>query len=382
MDREDTPLNNSALNVRLAKDIDSPDPAGKPIETQFSIVGSASSVDTHRHFALQPIFNLSRAAIGYEALFRAGWDSHFSGESNIATRIMIDNWLLYGFEDLTGNRSTFLNCTREALVSGLLSLLPQWSVFEILESVEPDEEVLQACLRLKALGYRFSLDDFESPDRMEGFLGLADFIKIDFRLTSSKVRASLMRRLKNTGAALIAEKIETEEEYRSAVWEGFELFQGYYFLENASFAMTRDPLNEKNGLRLLKQLQRPGFAIGKLADLIDLEPGIGCRLLRKANWRMGQGSPVNSYREALEIVGKSEFMQIVTLAMFTDLRNWNALPPELRRFDHTSDMPDSGDSEPEAISPELPLLGKESQEKSTGKILKMPRRTRDPRPKS
>jgi EAL and modified HD-GYP domain-containing signal transduction protein len=374
-------LNNSALNVRLAKDIDSQDPAGKRTEAQFSIVGSASSAATHRHFALQPIFNLSRTAIGYEALFRAGWESQFSGDSNTATRIMIDNWLLYGYEDLTGSRSTFLNCTREALVSGLLSLLPQWSVFEILESVEPDEEVLQACLRLKALGYRFSLDDFDSPDRMAGFLGLADFIKIDFRLTNSKARANLMRRIKGTGAMLIAEKIETEEEYRSAVWEGFQLFQGYYFLEHASFAMTRDALDEKNGLRLLKQLQRPGFAIAKLADLIDQEPGIGCRLLRRANWRVGPGRPVNSYRDALEVVGKSEFRQIVALAMFTDLRNWNALPPELRRFDHTSAVPDSSEPEPEVASRELPSSGAEGRERSRGKILKMPRKTSPSRPK-
>jgi len=380
LDREDTRLNNSALNVRLAKDTESDDSTGKRTDAQFSIVGSALNVATHRHFALQPIFNLSRTPMGYEALFRAGWDNQFSGDSNIATRIMIDNWLLYGYEDLTGSRSTFLNCTREALVSGLLSLLPRWSVLEILESVEPDDEVLQACLKLKSLGYRFSLDDFESPDRMAGFLGLADFIKIDFRLTRTKARADLIRRLRGTGATLIAEKIETEEEYRSAVWEGFQLFQGYYFLEHASFAMTRDPLSEKNGLRLLKQLQRPGFAIAKLADLIDLEPGIGCRLLRRANWKVGEDHPVNSYRDALEVVGKSELLQMVTLAMFTDLKNWNALPPELREFEH-SGMPGSSEHDSEAVSRDLPSLDPERQERSTGKILKMPRRTRHPRPK-
>jgi c-di-GMP-related signal transduction protein len=377
-------LNNSALKVLRAKDIDPQDSAGKRTEGQFSATGSASNVNSHRYFALQPIFNPSRTAIGYEALFRAGWESQFSGDSNTATRIMIDNWLLYGYEDLTEARFTFLNCTREALVSGLLALLPPWSVFEILESVEPDEEVLQACLKLKALGYRFSLDDFDAPDRMEGFLGLADFIKIDFRLTRPKERASLLRRLKGTGATLIAEKIETEEEYRTAIWEGFQLFQGYYFLESASFALTRDSLNEKNCLRLLKLLQRPGFPIAKLTDVIGLEPGIACRLLRRANWKVGQGRPVNTYRDALAVVGKSEFQQLVMLAMFAETENWNGLPMDFLQLDQFAGRGSTSSGEPEGASGASFITERPTgrQTTSKGKLLKMPRRTRRARPKT
>jgi len=102
------------------------------------------AADSHRYFALQPIFTLERRTFGYEALYRTDWENHFSGDSNTATRTMIDNWLLYGFEDLTGGCRTFLNCTRESLLSGFLTLLPPWAVFEILESVEPDEEALRA----------------------------------------------------------------------------------------------------------------------------------------------------------------------------------------------------------------------------------------------
>ena len=328
----------------LSRDTDPQDPLAKNDRNRG--VSSDADTDSHRHFALQPILSLSRRIVGHEALFRAGWEDKFQGDPNTATRIMIDNWLLYGFEDLTGGGLTFLNCTREALLSGLLTLLPRWAVFEILETVEPDEEVLKACRRLKKMGYLISLDDFESPETMEGFLSLADFIKIDFRTTGPNERARLIRRLRSTRAILIAEKIETEEEFLLAVWEGFKLFQGYYFHERASFAMTGDLPSQINCLRILETLSERGFAIKKLMDLIGLEPGISCRLLRRANWTAAQGSPVNTFFDALKLVGKSEFRKLVMLAMLSDAKDWNALPPEFLQYCENANLRASGGGEP------------------------------------
>lgn len=336
---------------------------------EFRGGGSSSTDDSHRYFALQPILNHSRKVIGSEALFRMGWEDCFRGDSNVATRIMIDNWLLYGFEDLNSGYLTFLNCTREALVSGLLTLLPPWAVLEILETVEPDDEVLRACRDLKRLGYLISLDDFESPDKMEGFLDLADFIKIDFRTTRTRERGRLLQRLKRTSATLIAEKIETEEEFRLAKWEGFQLFQGFYFHEQISFAMTRDSVSEKNCLNILEALDQSRFAVDALTDLINLEPGIGCRLLRKANWIVTDGSPVNTFRDALKLVGKSEFRKLVVLAMFADTKNWSGLPQELREYGMTESAIEQNGSESHSRAEEI-------QPPATGKILKMPGRVK------
>lgn len=322
-------MSNFASSLRLPRETTSQYPLVGRNGGRYLGIDPASNASTHRHFVLQPIHDLSRTIVGYEALYRSGWTNEFDGDSDAATRIMIDNWLLFGFENLTSGHPTCLNCTREALVSGLLTLLPRSAVFEILEFVEPDNEVLKACRTLKKMGYRFSLDDFVASDKMEGFLELADFIKIDFRLTSAKERAKLMPRLRKTGATLIAEKIETEEEFRLAAWEGFHLFQGFYFRERTSFAMTRDSLNEANCMRILEMLGRTGFATNKLADLVDSEPGIACRLLRKANWMASPESPVNTLRDALKLVGKKEFRKLVTLAMFSDIASWNDLRQDL-----------------------------------------------------
>ena len=150
----------------------------------------AEQTSESRQFALQPIVGTNKQPFGSEALFHAGWEDAYCGDPNITSRIMLDNWLLYGFEELSGGRAVFLNCTRETLMSGFLSLLPPSAVFEIPESVKPDDELLSVCRSLKAAGYRLALDDFESPESMEGFLDLADLIKVDFRHSGRRERAS------------------------------------------------------------------------------------------------------------------------------------------------------------------------------------------------
>jgi c-di-GMP-related signal transduction protein len=189
---------------------------------------SGSDACDYRFLGLQPIFNRRRKIFGYEALSRSGWDNRFTGDSDAATTLMVGDWMFHGIDELTGGRRTFLNCTREALLRGLLTLLPPSTVIELLETVEPDKEVLGACRRIKALGYQIALDDFQHSEKMQGLIELADYVKVDFRLSAKEERREIIRCLKSSATRLVAEKIETNEEFEMALGEGFQLFQGYY----------------------------------------------------------------------------------------------------------------------------------------------------------
>src|SRR5438105_6063979 len=176
-----------------------PNGNGDWIETQ--VKPSAPSLDPNGHhfLARQAIFNQIGHIYGYELLFRLGPHNHFTGDLDVATRTMVDNWLLHGFEGLTGYFPFFLNCTREALVKGLVTLLPKTrTVLELVETVEPDEEVVSACRRLKQIGYGIALDDFQFSKKIEPLVELADYVKIDFRLPESQRRETL-RQLEGSG---------------------------------------------------------------------------------------------------------------------------------------------------------------------------------------
>jgi c-di-GMP-related signal transduction protein len=187
----------------------------------------ASEAGYHRFVALQPIFDRRRKLFGYEALSRSKWENRFTGDPDTATQTMIDDWLLHGLDELTHGSRTFINCTSEALTGGSFTLLPRSAVLELLESVEPSPEVVSACRKMKALGYQLALDDFQLSNKMDVLLALADYVKVDFRATDSDERRAIVRRVTGLATLPIAEKIETEEEFDSAVTEGFRLFQGY-----------------------------------------------------------------------------------------------------------------------------------------------------------
>ena len=107
-----------------------------------------SPVGNRPYFGLQPLLNPSGKVIGYELLFRPGWENRFAGDSTRSTQIMINHRLLPGFEDRVEGRLIYLNCTRESLGSAVLGWQLKSPFIEILYPVEMDEDVRAACRRL------------------------------------------------------------------------------------------------------------------------------------------------------------------------------------------------------------------------------------------
>jgi len=217
---------------------------------------AASEAGNHRFVALQPIFDRRRKVFAYEALSRSKWENRFAGDPDTATQTMIDDWLLHGLDELTGGSRTFINCTFQALTGGSFTLLPTRAVLELLETVEPSIEVVSACRKMKALGYQIALDDFQLAKKMDVLLALADYLKVDFRITGSDERRAIVRRVSGLATIPIAEKIETEEEFDTAVAEGFRLFQGYSLGAPVLFSKKRIlPL----GANHLRKTRVPAF---------------------------------------------------------------------------------------------------------------------------
>ena len=124
-------------------------------------------------------------------------------------------------------------------------------MLELLETVRPDKEVVNACRRLKRIGYGIALDDFQFSKKMEPLVELADYVKIDFRLPE-RHRWNTLRQLEGSGVKLVAEKVETEEEVAIAFEEGFELFQGYFFGRPRLFSRRKTPVDPTHHRQMLK----------------------------------------------------------------------------------------------------------------------------------
>ena len=275
--------------------------------------------DPRRFIARKTIFDGNRNVYGYELLFRSGWENCFRGDTDEATRVMIADGALYGFHDLTRGAPTFINCTRESLVNGLVTLLPTSTVLEIVETVVGSEEVLDACARYKKMGYKLALDDFQLHEGMHGLIGLADYIKVDFSLSDAAERRQILAALKGKHVTLLAEKIETEEEFEAAQAEGFTLFQGYFFCHPTVFSKKRLPTNGANYLYLLSALVGGDFQVAQLAILLQSEVALSYQLLRLVNSAsFSLDKEVRSLQDALVLVGENKFRILLLNAIATE----------------------------------------------------------------
>ena len=274
-----------------------------------------------RYVARQPIMDRHATVRAYELLFRAGPEVGYRGDGDLATRTMLDNTVMFGLDKLTGGLPAFVNCTLDSLTEELVNVLPpDLTVLEILETLEPTPELIAACCKLKSLGYRLALDDFVWKPKFEPLVELADYIKVDLLLSGAAERHKLVQRLKGAKVVLLAEKVETQDQYKQACNEGFTLFQGYYFCRPLLMENRKVPANRLWQLEILQMMRSDWLDLRALTSLVKRDPSLTYRLLRLVNSPMyAIRQEVSSIRSALFAVGEDTFRRIATLAITTDL---------------------------------------------------------------
>ena len=268
-----------------------------------------------RYVARQPIFGLDEKVFGYELLFRDSLENCFSGNLDEASRATLDRSLLMGIDVLCDGRRAFLNCTRDTLIKGLVTLLPSnLTVVEILESVPADPDVFAACHSLKEQGYAIALDDYVAGDRREPLVPLADIIKVEMQLTTEQERAQLVKRFGSTYCRMLAEKIESHDDFVRARDQGFVYFQGYFFRRPEMLSTHDLPANQLNYLRMLQEVSRPELDLAGLERLIKAEASICYRLLRYLNSAaFAFRKEIHSVKHAISLLGERDVRRWVRL---------------------------------------------------------------------
>ena len=270
----------------------------------------------YNYVARQPIFTADEKVFGYELLFRDGVEDYFrEQDADLASRKALDTSLQMGLQTLCDGRRAFINCTRDILLKDYITLLPSpHTVVEVLESVPPDDLVKAALQRLKQAGYMIALDDFTVEDPREALADFADIIKVDVRATTPEQRAALVGRYGPWRCRMLAEKVETREEFAAAKTAGFVYFQGYFFQKPELLQAREVPANRLNFVRLLQAVSRPDLELRELEHLIKQEASICYRLLRYLNSAaFGIQNEVHSIRHALTMLGEREVRRWIRL---------------------------------------------------------------------
>lgn len=275
--------------------------------------------------ARQPIFDTKNQIYGYEILYRDGKSLSFTEkDKNYATgNVLARCFLDFGIEDISDNHFAFINFTSDLIKSGIATIFPkEYLIIEILEDVLIDDEILSSCIRLKEMGYRLAIDDFEYQPAYEKLIPLVDLIKIDFNKTSEIECAAIIKKFKRKGLKFLAEKLETHEDYLKASRMGFDYFQGYFFARPEIKTKTKFIPYHQNRVKLINKLNQPEPDFNEIAEIIEDDFSFAYEILRLVNSAFfGFKSKISSVRHAIAILGINELKQWIYLVFLRDLKD-------------------------------------------------------------
>jgi EAL and modified HD-GYP domain-containing signal transduction protein len=276
------------------------------------------------YIARQPIFDPQSAIFGYELLFRQSNVNQFiEMDDDVATAELIYNsFLVFGIDNITDGSMAFINFSKGLVASDFIEMLPKDRiVVEILERDKASQTTIDACIKLKNMGYVLAVDDFILDDDNQPLLDLVDIVKVEFPAVSLADKSTLIGKYRNN-LRFLAEKIETREEYASAVNLGYELFQGYFFSKPSMMKSKDIGSINTNLIQIMEELIQAEPSYSRIAEIMQMDLGLSYKLLRLVNSAyIGPRCEIKSIKQALNYLGTREMHQWISLMMLKDVQN-------------------------------------------------------------
>jgi c-di-GMP phosphodiesterase len=282
---------------------------------------SQSATQSSVFMARQPIYDRKMGLHAYELLFR-NTEGRIDGEVGDAesASALVNALMEIGLDQLVGSSRAFLNIPESLLLGEEIYLLPsQRTVIEVLETVSPTEEVIEAIGRLKRSGYEVALDDYIFGSNHDVLTQHCKIIKVDVMENDLDACRGKLMALKARGAMLLAEKVETPEMHKKCLDLGFDLFQGYFFAKPTLVAGKGIPQNRAILINLITRLQDPMVTMEEVEQLVANDVTLSYRLLKLVNSAGEAARKVESIRSALLLLGVDKVVSLVSLLMMSKM---------------------------------------------------------------
>lgn len=267
----------------------------------------------------QPILDRTQEIVGYELLFRSADVDHavFESYSHASSNVITHALASFGMHEVLGGKFGFINVHLGLLLSEMLELLPiGQTVLELLEMIQLDTQVIERCRELKEMGFLIALDDHEFDEANTEIYDVVDIIKIDILLTGMDALPEIVRQLRKYSVKLLAEKVETVEQFQICYDLGFDLFQGYFFARPV--VLNRRKI-DVSGLALLKLLQQlsTGATLEDIEMTFKENPGLSYNLLKLVNSvALGVREKIKTLRHAILLLGMNHLRRWTQFSLF------------------------------------------------------------------
>jgi len=289
-----------------------------------------SQLSSNNHFesvyiGRQPIYDAALKVYAYELLFRSGEENqaNFVDGDHATTEVILNTFTEIGLTKIIGKHLAFINLTRSFLLG--IYPLPECQdqvVLEILEDIEIDDKIIAAVEKLSQQGYTIALDDFVYHKKLEPLIKLAQIIKIDLMALSREELVEHVQILRKYDVKLLAEKVETQEEYEFCKKLNFDYYQGYFFCKPKIIKGKRPPANKLAAMRILAKLHDASTDQKGLEELIMQDITMSIRLLRYINSSMYHVTrKVESITHAILLLGLDTVKSVATLVVLSRMED-------------------------------------------------------------
>lgn len=271
------------------------------------------------YLARQPIFDASLQVLGHELLYRGGPESHAQFvDPTFATLSVISSvFFTLGRETVGGSKMLFLNVGSEVLDDERVTLLPpRQLVLEILEDVARDEALLKHCSSLRAAGFLLALDDITDVTQLEPLRNHVDFAKVDFLSLDSRERAEVCAAATKWGVPIVAEKVETYEDFQEAKALGCQFFQGYFFAKPNLLRAQRLKGSRHHHMMVLSEVSAADMDFERLEGLMREDLSLSWLFFRFLNSaQFAWTTEIRSLRHAFALLGADNLRKWILLAV-------------------------------------------------------------------
>ncbi len=277
------------------------------------------------HVARQPIFDRHSNVYAYELLFRSSSQNsaNFTDGNAASSQVIINAFIDVGFQTITSGKPAFLNLTEDFVVGRIpLPLPPDFLVIEVLEDIEASEQVVESLRDFANQGYTIALDDYLLEDEKLPFFDVVDIVKVDCMDCDKELLPERVKEMKSRGLKLLAEKVETHEEYELYRDMGFDFFQGYYFSKPKIFKEQAIKPNRLAVMRLLSMLQDKDCQFAELEQIICQDVSMSYKVLRIVNSALYSiQREITSIRQAIVALGLNTIKEWLLIIVFTDIKD-------------------------------------------------------------
>ena len=270
----------------------------------------------------QPILDRRRHVVAYELLYRDSAEAraaNFQHACQAATRVIVNTFSAMGANAVLGRARGFVNVPEELLDDSLLRVLPaDRVVIELLETIKASPAVIEACEELKEYGFTLAVDDWVEDDPREALLTHADIVKIDLPEIPPERLGRLVRSLRrrSPNVTLLAEKVETQEEFARCSKLGFDLFQGYFFAKPVVVEGSSVDPDRATLMKVIAQIDQDADNVA-LAQQVKSRVKLSVNLLRLVNSAAsGRAHAVQKVEDAIIHIGRKQLRRWLTILLY------------------------------------------------------------------